>query len=103
MTDPLPVQITALAAEQIRDAEAWWRANRTAAPNAIRQELQGALALIAAQPQAGGRAANVQLPDVRRVFMPRIKYHLYYHVIGGSEYVEVVAFWHARRGDGPPI
>ena len=103
MTDPLPVQVTALAAQQIREAEAWWRINRTAAPNAIRQELQHAFSLIASQPHAGGRATNVKLPNIRRIFMPRIKYHIYYHVLGESQYVEVVAFWHARRGDGPPI
>jgi hypothetical protein len=45
----------------------------------------------------------VRLPDVRRIYMPRIKYHIYYHVIGVPECVEIVAFWHARRGDGPPI
>jgi plasmid stabilization system protein ParE len=103
MTEHLPVQVTALAARQIREAEAWWRINRTAAPDAIAEELQRAFSLIASQPYAGGRATNVRLPNVRRVFMPRIKYHVYYHVAGASEYVEVVAFWHARRGDGPPI
>lgn len=103
MTEPLPVQVTGLAARQIRDAEAWWRVNRPAAPNAISQELQRAFALIASQPQAGGRATNVRIPDVRRIYMPRIKYHLYYHVIGAPERVEVVAVWHARRGHGPPI
>jgi plasmid stabilization system protein ParE len=103
MSGPLRVKLTALAARQIREAEAWWRANRTAAPNAIRQELQRAFSLIASQPTAGGRATNVKLPGIRRVYMPRVGYHVYYHVPGPSEYVEVVAFWHARRGDGPPL
>ena len=103
MTEHLPVRITAVAAHQIRQAEAWWRVNRTIAPNAIREELQHAFSLISAQPQAGSRAANVNLPNVRRVFMPRIKYHIYYHVVDLPARVEVVAFWHARRGDGPPI
>lgn len=48
-------------------------------------------------------ATNVRLPDVRRIYLPRIKYHLYDHVIEADEYVEVAAFWHARRSDGPPI
>lgn len=103
MSDALPIQITALAARQIRDAESWWRINRTAAPNAIRQGLQQAFALIAAYPHSGGRATNVRLPDVRRVFLPLVKYHVYYHVVGTPEQIEVVAFWHARRGDAPPI
>jgi plasmid stabilization system protein ParE len=103
MNEALPVQVTALAARQIREARAWWQRNRAAAPNAIEEELQRAFSLIAAQPAAGGRAANVKLPDVRRIFLPRIKYHLYYHVLHVPERVEVVAFWHSRRGAAPPI
>lgn len=103
MSERLPVKITALAARQIREAEAWWRVNRVAAPSAIQEELQRAFSLIASQPRTGGRATNVRLAGVRRVYLPRIKYHLYYHVVEAQEYVEVVAFWHARRGDGPPI
>jgi plasmid stabilization system protein ParE len=103
MTDALPVELTALAAQQIREAETWWRRNRTAAPNAIREELERALALIASHPNAGGRADHVKLPNVRRVFMPRIKYHVYYHVLAAPPRIQVVAFWHARRGEGPPV
>jgi len=103
MTESLPIRITARAVQQIRDAESWWRIHRTAAPNAIAQELERAFSLIAAQPQAGGRAANVRLTEVRRVYLPRIKYHLYYHVIAAPVCVEIVALWHARRGEGPPI
>ena len=103
MTNSLRVQVTALAARQIREAESWWRINRTAAPDAIAQELQRAFSLVASQPQAGGRATNLKLANVRRVYMPRIKYHIYYHVVDAPERVEIVAFWHARRGDGPPI
>lgn len=102
MNKSLRVQVTALAARQIRDAESWWRLNRPAAPNAIAEELHRAFSLIASQPQVGGRATNVKLADVHRVYLPRIKYHVYFHVIDGRV-VEVVAFWHARRGSGPPL
>ena len=103
MTERLPVQITALAAQHIRRAESWWRINRTAAPNAVRQEVERALALIAGQPRIGSIATNVRLPGVRRIFLPIIKQHLYYHVLASPDRVEVVALWHARRGQGPPI
>lgn len=102
MTEPLPVELTALAAQQIRKAEAWWRINRTAAPNAIREELQRAFALIALQPRIGSAAANVRLQNIRRIFLRRIKYHIYWHLVSDPQRVEVVAFWHARRGKGPP-
>jgi plasmid stabilization system protein ParE len=103
MSGPLALQVTALAAKHIRAAEQWWRVNRTAAPNAVRQELERAFSLIAAQPRIGSIAANVKLPGVRRIFLPIITYHLYYHVLPDLQGVEVVALWHARRGKGPPI
>jgi hypothetical protein len=46
MSEPRPIQITALAAQHIRTAEEWWRENRQAAPNAVRLELQRAFVLI---------------------------------------------------------
>jgi plasmid stabilization system protein ParE len=103
MSDPLPIRITALAAQQIRAATIWWRNNRPAAPHAIDQELKRAFALIASQPTASALATDVELSNVRRVFLPRVKYHVYYHVVSTPETIEVVAFWHARRGHGPPI
>jgi hypothetical protein len=48
MTEFLSIEITALAAGHIRETEAWWRIHRTAAPNAVREELQRAFSLIAA-------------------------------------------------------
>jgi hypothetical protein len=103
MTEPLQVEITTLATRQIRKAEEWWRVNRTAAPNAVRLELQRALILIAEQPRIGSRATNVKLRNVRRIYLPIIKQHVYYHLVGEPQHVEVVALWHARRGKGPPI
>jgi plasmid stabilization system protein ParE len=103
MSDALPIEITALAARQIRTAEEWWRRNRLAAPNAVRQEIENAFELIATQPRIGSRAANVKLPGVRRIYLPVIKQFLYFHVLTSPERVEVVALWHARRETGPPI
>lgn len=103
MSESLAIELTALAARHIRKAETWWRINRTAAPNAIRQELQRAFAMIALQPRIGSRATNVKLQGVRRIFFPAIKYHLYWHVVPNPERVEIVAFWHSRRGEDPPI
>lgn len=103
MIEPLPVELTALAAQHIREAEQWWRLNRPAAPNAIREELERLLPIIAIQPRIGSRASSVRLEGVRRIHIPRIRYHLYFHVTGSPEFVEVVAFWHSSRGSGPPI
>jgi plasmid stabilization system protein ParE len=103
MTESLPIVVTALAARQIREADAWWRVNRTAAPNAVRKEVQQAFALIAEQPRIGSRAKDVSIPNVQRILLPAIKYYLYYRVLGEPKRMEIVALWHRRRGSGPPI
>lgn len=53
MSEPLHIEVSALAATHIRAAESWWRLNRPKAPNAIREELERASSLIAVQPQVG--------------------------------------------------
>lgn len=103
MTDALPVRVTALAANHIRQAETWWRANRLSAPNAVREELEQAFIIISAQPRIGARARHVKLRNIRPIYLARIKYDLYYRLLESPCVVEVVALWHARRGKGPPI
>ena len=103
MTEPLHVEVSALAAAQVRTAEAWWRLNRPKAPNAIREELERASSLIAVQPQVGTRARNVTLLGVRRLHLARIRYDLYYRLAEAPKPLEILAFWHASRGSNPPI
>ena len=103
MSEPLHVEVSELAAEQIRAAEAWWRLNRPKAPNAIREELERASSLIALQPGIGTRARNATLVGVRRVHLARIHYDLYYRVVEIARQVELLAFWHTGRGSDPPI
>jgi plasmid stabilization system protein ParE len=100
---PLEIEVSDLATTQIRDAEEWWRVNRPHAPHAIREELERATRLIAVQPEIGARARNVSLSGVRRILLARIRYYVYYRVVGEPERVEVVAFWHASRGSGPRL
>ena len=64
MSSPLSVEISPLAAEHIQELEVWWRWNRTAAPNAVREELESALGLIALQPYSGPRAFDVDLKEL---------------------------------------
>lgn len=103
MSKPLHVEVSAIAAVQVRAAEAWWRLNRPKAPNAIREELERASSLIAMQPEVGARARNVTLVGVRRLHLARVRYDVYYHLAEASEQVEILAFWHSSRGSNPPI
>ena len=100
---PLPTKIVRRAARQIAEAWEWWQANRTAAPEALEEELRRGLALIAQQPDIGARARNAKLEGVRRIYLSRIHYYLYYRVRPSCEVVEVLAFWHASRGSGPNL
>ena len=103
MSRPLDIEVSDLATAQIRAAEAWWRINRSKAPNAIREELERASFLISVQPQIGARARNISLAGVRRIQLARVRYDLYYRVVTDPERIEVLAFWHESRAGDPPI
>lgn len=103
MRSPLPVEISLLAAQHIRELESWWRWNRTAAPNAVREELQRILRVLRMTPLAGRRATDVELANVRQIHIARIWHVLYYRVLENPERIELLALWSESRGDGPPI
>src|SRR5687768_10362219 len=103
MREPLPVEISRRAARHIRQLETWWRRNRTAAPNAVREELQRVLGVITITPLVGHRASDVDLPNVRRIHITRIWHFLYYRVRANPERIELLALWSDSRGEGPPI
>ena len=103
MSEPLPIEVSALAAEQLRAAEEWWRLHRPKAPGAILSELERAASLIALQPGIGTRARNVTLLGVRRLYLARVRYDLYYRLVEEPPRVQILAFWHGSRGTYPPI
>lgn len=91
------------AAREFTDALTWWRENRPAAPDALKEDLRRGLELIRTQPGAGARAANVRLPSVRRLNLSRVRYHLYYCISEDGSAIEVLSLWHSSRGAGPSI
>ena len=97
----LQVEVTPRAAAQIESAATWWAENRPAAPDAIRFDLEDALSLLARQPGIGARSKSSRYPDLRRLHLARVKYHVYYRVAG--EKLFVLALWHASRGSGPVL
>jgi plasmid stabilization system protein ParE len=96
----LAVVFTPRAARQVEAAFSWWAENRRAAPDALREDLAAALALVASQPTMGLPIAGMHR-GVRRVHLPRVGYHLYYRVAPRLAQLQVLAFWHARRGSSP--
>lgn len=91
--------VTATATSQIRDAAAWWLEHRQAAPALFLTELRRAFELITTFPSAGALTTNVEIPEVRRVLLPRSRYHVYY--VPADESVTVIAVWHTSRGEEP--
>jgi hypothetical protein len=104
LIERLSVIFTSRANRHVEQASAWWERNRTRAPFAIAEDLDEALELISTQPHIGAMAKDVDLPGVRRVFLNRVGYYLYYRVIGDPPAsLQVVAFWHARRATSPKL
>lgn len=104
MSQRLPVSFTRRASKHVDEAGRWWRENRAKAPEALREELAQALQLIASQPDVGAIARNAKLAGVRRILLSRVSYHLYYRILETpARSIQVVALWHASRGEGPQL
>ena len=104
MSQPLPVHFTRRALRHVEEAGRWWRENRLKAPEALREELEHVLELIAAQPEVGAIARNVRLARVRRILLNRVSYHLYYRLDETpARSIQVVALWHSSRGTRPRL
>lgn len=103
MTALLRIEVGQLARRQVRKLNAWWRKNRTAAPTAVQEELTRVFNLILNQPRIGPPALDVDLPNVRRIHLSRIKHYLYYRVLESEGVIEVLAVWSDSRAEVPPI
>lgn len=103
MTTLYRIDVGFRARRQVTELTAWWRKHRTAAPNAVREELQRVFRLVLQQPNIGPPALDVDLPDVRRIHLSRISHYLYYRVLESEGIIEVLAVWSDSRGGSPPI
>ena len=97
----LRVKISARAAAEVRKAAAWWAVNRPSAPGALGADFAGSVALLAEQPGIGARYEGSRTPGVRRLYLGRARYFIYYKV--ESESLHVLSFWHANRGRTPVL
>lgn len=97
----LGVEVTPRAAVQIERAVRWWAENRPAARGAIADDFEQAKILLAAEPGVGAKSASPRYPEIRRLYLSQVRYHVYYRVAPGK--VVLLAFWHASRGTGPKL
>ncbi len=98
---PLRVKISARAANEIRRAAQWWLENRPAAPGAIATDTAESIALLAEQPGIGAKYEGSCTPGVRRLFLSRVGYFLYYRADGPD--LKVLALWHSSREHQPRL
>ncbi len=72
------LRVAPRAADQIREAADWWLSNRPKAPRAFEEDLEKAFGLITSLPQAGQMVRHSRISGLRRAFMGRVLYYLYY-------------------------
>ena len=87
------------ARRQMDTALKWWLEHREKAPHAFNEDTARGFDTIAEHPTLGQRVPGK--PDVRRYFLRRIGYFIYYRM--ANDVVEVLAVWHHSRGLGPPL
>lgn len=98
---PLRVKIAARAARQVREAAEWWAVNRPASLGAIALDVRESVALLAEQLGIGAKYAGARTSGVRRLFLSRVGYFIYYKAEEGE--LRVLAFWHASRERQPVV
>ena len=91
------------AIEHIAEIRAWWAANRLRNPRLFDGELWAVRRRLVASPRAGEPYPHPRVPGVRRLLMPRSRYHVYYVVDDTASCVWVLAVWHAERGGKAPL
>jgi plasmid stabilization system protein ParE len=97
------LEIAPRAETQIRRVAAWWRQNRRAAPELFSLELAHALEALVRVPGVGTVYAKRRGVNIRRVLLPRSRYHVYFSYDPETDVVAVRAVWHGSRGRGPDL
>ena len=83
-------------------AVAWWRENRSAAPDLLATELAASISLIEHAPRVGRHVPEARRPGTRVLILNRTSYLLFYRVVD-DDTIRVLALWHQRRGMLPRV
>jgi plasmid stabilization system protein ParE len=97
----LPLRVGLRAEAQIEEASDWWFEHRPDARGLFDGELERAFASIRQMPGIGQRVEYAPRPGVRRVYMARVRYHVYY--VDAGDAIEILAVWHSARGSEPEL
>lgn len=94
------VRFTATAQRQVRSEKQWWLENRDHV-EVFATEMREALRVVKLLPGAGALYRHARVIGIRRIYLPKVAYHLYYTF--DDDEVLVRALWNARRGRGPVL
>ena len=94
------IRFSKTARKHLRLLRKWWLENADH-PEILHNDLQEAIAMLAALPGIGSPYPSAPVPGVRRFYLQRLTSHLYY-TFDQRELI-VRAVWHARRGSGPEL
>lgn len=97
----LPYVIKARAVRELERLAQWWAENRTAAPGAVRLDLEGALFVLTRHPALGQEVVTGRPIQIRRHLLGRTQHWLYFRV--KSDVLEVLPVWSTRRGSDPKV
>ncbi len=97
----LPYVIKARAVRELEGLAQWWAENRTAAPGAVRLDVEGVLFVITRHPGLGHKVETVRPIQVRRYLMSRTQHWLYFRV--KSSVLEVLSVRSTSRGNDPKV
>ena len=97
------IRISPRAERQIEEVADWWFDNRGGAPFLFSQEIERAFLALVTFPRAGERVIHPEIPELRRILLSSVEYHLYYAISDDDQAVEVLELWHTSRGELPRL
>ena len=95
------VVVVPTALEQVQRIDEWWHRERVGAPDLFLDEFGAALDRLATAPSTGMVYVGSRREGLRRILLPRTRYHVYY--VDQHDRVVVMAVWHATRGAAPRL
>ena len=90
------VMVLERAKREYAVANTWWRINRLAAPNMLRDEFRAAKELLARIPEAG-HIDQSKNTEIRCLLLPGVRYAVFYRVEHAAQEIHIAAFWHLSR------
>jgi plasmid stabilization system protein ParE len=97
----LEIEVTPRALMQLRRAAKWWRANRLSVSEAVAEDFEHAVKLLAFEPGIGTRTESERYPELRRFQIDRVRHHIFYQVKKGK--LVVLAFWGSEKEFRPKL